>query len=82
MKAQSIFVAGVFTIEGEDHLSDLDDARRDWVIRALAGLGEMPGSRRMVISRVVSGVGLGRISRVDAVLAGSVSAMVAVVVSR
>ena len=40
-------VAGEFTIEGEEHLSDLDDARLDSVIRVLTGLVEMPSSRRM-----------------------------------
>lgn len=40
-------MASEFTIEGEEHLSDLDDARRDSVVRLLTSLGEIPSSRRM-----------------------------------
>lgn len=65
-------VASEFTIEGEEHLSDLDDPRRDSVVRLLTGLGEMPSSRRMGKFSCRFGSRSGQISRVGGVLTGSV----------
>ena len=43
-EAQSVLSQVYLLAMSEGHLSDLDDARQDWVFRVLTGLGEMPGS--------------------------------------